>query len=306
MYGESGGSAYKHGYLIGSNDSSFSSPTTIAEITAPSGTNTHNVYVFPINNTTAYQYYRLTSDTAVYYTPNTNCVTMWTVQFYGRHEAQTDIIVTAHGGDTVYYMENGSPVTLTTADRDTGIGTVDWSDLPKGAITLYSSTAKNPSDLTADYSKTVYVTEYTTQIYLMPENTLYWWGYEGADLEDCSTANGWGNLASRSWVAPTHNTTDIAFQSQSGSTNAGVGTKNPITFTKLNAIMKSTTGFSSYGLGTQVNTSKFNGGSAIANTDQSVQNTVQLITDTVTEGSYYGAIVATNGRCGNLYALWYE
>ena len=89
---------------------------------------------------------------------------------------QTNIIVTAHGGDTVYYMENGSPVTLTTADSDTGIGTVDWSDLPKGAITLYSSTAKNPSDLTADYSKTVYVTEYTTQIYLMPDNALYWYG----------------------------------------------------------------------------------------------------------------------------------
>ena len=113
------------------------------------------------------------------------------IQFYGRHTAQTDIIVTAHGGDTVYYMENGSPVTLTTADSDTGIGTVDWSDLPKGAITLYSSTAKNPSDLTADYSKTVYVTEYTTQIYLMPDNALYWYGYESSDLEDCTSANGW-------------------------------------------------------------------------------------------------------------------
>ena len=123
---------------------------------------------------------------------------------------QTDIIVTAHGGDTVYYMDNGSPVTLTTADSDTGIGTVDWSDLPKGAITLYSSTAKNPNNLTADYSKTVYITENTTQIYLMPDNALYWWGYETSDIEDMNTTNGWQAGASGySFNTPTRQTTYI-------------------------------------------------------------------------------------------------
>ena len=127
---------------------------------------------------------------------------------------QTDIIVTAHGGDTVYYMENGSPVPLTTADRDTGIGTVDWSDLPKGAITLYSSTAKNPSDLTADYSKTVYITEYTTQIYLMPDNALYWYGSKTNAFQECNSTNGWSVYGTA--VSPTYNTLNMAVSPASG------------------------------------------------------------------------------------------
>lgn len=159
------------------------------------------------------------------------------VQFYGRHTAQTDIIVTAHGGDTVYYMENGSPVTLTTADSDTGIGTVDWSDLPKGAITLYSSTAKNPSDLTADYSKTVYVTEYTTQIYLMPDDyILYWYGYKGADLEECTSANGW-SFTTYTMSAPTFNTADITLHGGNNECK-GVGTKSAISFSEIDVILK--------------------------------------------------------------------
>lgn len=159
------------------------------------------------------------------------------IQFYGRHTAQTDIIVTAHGGDTVYYMENGSPVTLTTADRDTGIGTVDWSDLPKGAITLYSSTAKNPSDLTADYSKTVYVTEYTTQIYLMPDDyILYWYGYKGADLEECTSANGW-SFTTYTMSAPTFNTADITLHGGNNECK-GVGTKSAISFSEIDVILK--------------------------------------------------------------------
>ena len=88
---------------------------------------------------------------------------------------QTDIIHSAPS-DTIYYMDNGSPVTLCTTDAS-GVGSVDWSDLPTGDITLYSSVAKNPTDLTADYSKSIKVTKNKVEAWLMPDTALYWYGY---------------------------------------------------------------------------------------------------------------------------------
>ena len=215
---------------------------------------------------------------------------------------QTDIIVTAHGGDTVYYMENGSPVTLTTADRDTGIGTVDWSDLPKGAITLYSSTAKNPSDLTADYSKTVYITEYTTQIYLMPDNALYWKGYERSDLEDCTTANGW-SLTGRTFVSPTHNTNSIYTNATSSSTFSGVGSKYPMSIAKVHCIAR----------GVNQTDGKYSQLSAMSAKDyiNNIVQTQHLTSASLTKididasASYVG-FGGINGRNAYLDALWYE
>lgn len=205
---------------------------------------------------------------------------------------QTNIIVTAHGGDTVYYMENGSPVTLTTADSDTGIGTVDWSDLPKGAITLYSSTAKNPSDLTADYSKTVYVTEYTTQIYLMPDNALYWWGYEGADFEVCSTANGWSNYPAGT---PTFNTDNVL---QTGSSVAG--TNLPSSYSIEMIIKSAESYYEVFG----VDVKNYNSVTTIA-----VGTTVSTPTKfEYTSLSYKYVTIGTAGssRSVALSALWYE
>ena len=195
-------------------------------------------YVIPIDTVDSNMYYRVSSDTKWFNAGTINKGLR--LQFYGRHTAQTDIIVTAHGGDTVYYMENGSPVTLTTADSDTGIGTVDWSDLPKGAITLYSSTAKNPSDLTADYSKTVYITEYTTQIYLMPDNALYWWGHMSNDCEVMSTANGW-STSNDTLVAPTLNYTSVSFAPASAQASY-IASKHALDTSKLYIIGVYTTG----------------------------------------------------------------
>lgn len=148
-----------------------------------------------------------------------------TLQFYGRHTAQTDIIVSAPS-DTIYYMDNGSPVTLCTTDAN-GIGEVDWSTLPTGDITLYSSVAKNPTDLTADYSKSIKVTKNKVEGYLMPEisGLLYWWGWESDDLQDCTTANGWSRT-SHTLNAPTRNTNSITCASSAANTVCMVSPKS--------------------------------------------------------------------------------
>lgn len=80
--------------------------------------------------------------------------------------------------DTIYYMKNGVAVTVGTTDA-TGKLTVNKSYLRNGTYTLYSSVAKDlPNNNTTNpYHKTVTVTDNTSEIYLMPDRTLYWYGY---------------------------------------------------------------------------------------------------------------------------------
>lgn len=58
-------------------------------------------------------------------------------------------------------------------------------------LTFTSSVAKNPNNLSNDYSKTVAITSETTELYIMPENAIYWYGYISDDLEIGSADNGW-------------------------------------------------------------------------------------------------------------------
>ena len=75
---------------------------------------------------------------------------------------------------------------------------------PNGSsITFTSGVAKNPSNLSNYYSKTVTISSNTTDVYLMPDNALYWWGYEDSDLE----SNGFTFSGTK--TAPTFNTTDV-------------------------------------------------------------------------------------------------
>jgi len=47
-------------------------------------------------------------------------------------------------------------------------------------ITFTSSVAKDPSNLSNDYSKTINITDATTEVKVMPEESAYWYGYEGS------------------------------------------------------------------------------------------------------------------------------
>lgn len=58
------------------------------------------------------------------------------------------------------------------------------SVLPSGSnVTFTSSIAKNPSDLSEYYSKTVSISSATTEVYCMPDIALYWYGYITEHLE---------------------------------------------------------------------------------------------------------------------------
>lgn len=260
-----------------------------------------------VPNSASYRYWRInySSITATgggQYAPNA-CE----VQFYGRHTAQTDIIVSAPS-DTIYYMDNGSPVTLCTTDAS-GVGTVDWSDLPTGDITLYSSVAKDPDDLTADYSKSIKVTKNKVEGYLMPDTgVFYWWGYKSSNVEEYSTANGWTPQSSRTFIAPTWSTNKVTL-SATATTFCGVFSSNTIpmsTTSALHTIMQGITAESGAYSVLCMRTTKNLTTSPSANYAIPTSPLQDVTLTNTTAGNYYLGLQANGVRKSDMYALWYE
>ena len=137
-----------------------------------------------VNSSTAYKYWRLNITSL-----NSQYLNIAELQFYGRKstsEDHTNIIHSA-ANDTIYMMKDGSPSVLTTTDSN-GVGTLDFTQFDDGVTyKLYSSVAKDPNNLSNDYSKDIRITKNkygcTTEAYLMPDavKTLYWYGYEYKD-----------------------------------------------------------------------------------------------------------------------------
>ena len=134
------------------------------------------------------------------------------------------ITVYSAASDTVSFTDVTGAKTVTTDAN--GQGSVNITFIPPSAsITFTSSVAKNPNDTTEDYSKTVTIDSNTSEIYLMPNNTLYWFGYNNG-LEGVTSANGWSH--SKPMIAPTFNTHDIDCTA-SVNTLSGIGSTNQIT-----------------------------------------------------------------------------
>ena len=234
------------------------------------------------------------------------------LQFYQR-TVQTNIIHSAPN-DTIYMLEDGDPIVLATTNSD-GDGILDFSQLPAGPVTLYSSVAKNPDDLTADYSKTITITKTqyggTTEAYLMPDTikTLYWWGYVG-NIEAMSTANGWTSASG--FVNPTWNVNSISLSLNTNGYVMGVGTKSPLT---LNSVKFHVVG----------NWSVSGSGVAFSNTESSKQgvggnqiSAIFTVSDIgSTEAHYVSGNITTNNEIigfaiinatsnATMKAWWYE
>jgi len=131
-------------------------------------TNNYSGVSTVLNNTNSYLYYRVQVLDGYVNTAFIN-----EIQFYNKKEG---VVFHSAANDTIYYMENGSPVILATTDSN-GKAYVDKSNLPEeGWKTLYSTVAKNPNNLSEDYSKVIHFSEDLSEAYLMPDKVLYWYG----------------------------------------------------------------------------------------------------------------------------------
>lgn len=201
-------------------------------------------FTYKCDGSIAYQYFRMYVTNIVSVGAALNA-TAADLQFYGRKSVQATntngIIHTAMGNDSVYCVETGDTFTATD-----GIATVDFSQFDEGVYTFGSTTAKDPDNLSNDYTKQFKITKSpyggTTELYLMPDavNTLYWWGYNGG-IEDAISANGWTASASYgvNWVliSPTWNMNNVSHTSSSNSAHvSGVVSKTKYNLSNYNSI----------------------------------------------------------------------
>ena len=80
--------------------------------------------------------------------------------------------------DTVSFTDNTGAKTATTNSSGLASGvSIQYNELDPD-ITFTSSVAKDPTNLSNDYSKTVALTNATTDVYVMPQaENIYWYGY---------------------------------------------------------------------------------------------------------------------------------
>lgn len=187
--------------LWGSNDGTdWTVIDTNVKVTWGNTTKTYQV-----SNNSFYLYYRLViTATTSGWTPGVGM----NLQMYGRHAASETGQIHSAPADTIYYIEDGEPVTLCVTDAN-GVGEVDWEDLPVGDITLYSSVAKDPSDLSKDYSKTIKVTPKKYDAYLMPEGVIYWYGWYLNNWTDTNFAE-LHNSDQKGYTSTTKNTNSFS------------------------------------------------------------------------------------------------
>jgi len=103
------------------------------------------------------------------------------------------ITVYSAANDTVSFTDAAGSKTVTT--NSSGQGSVSITFIPNQSITFTSTVAKNPNNLSANYSKTITITESTTSVSVMPDGVvIYWWGYNKYPW----TQSGWQNNGSTS------------------------------------------------------------------------------------------------------------
>ena len=208
--------------------------------------------------------------------------------------------------------KDGSPVVLTTTDSN-GVGTLDFTQFDDGVTyTLYSSVAKDPNNLSNDYSKNIRITKNkygcTTEAYLIPDpvKTLYWYGYMDPDAEIMSTSNGWTN-GNYNFPNPTFNTNDIYLSpTGSGYPVSGIGFKNVITANKIFIVGKGYIGDSE--IGCSLFKSKIlNGSNQIAKAKLTGGNILNMAKKELSDPKDgYFCVIAGTGTTSNINASWYE
>lgn len=173
------------------------------------------------------------------------------------------------------------------------------------SVSFTSSVAKDPSDLTEYYSKTVTITNSTTEVYVMPDNALYWWGYQSSDLEIISTANGWSISGASAYDNPTFTTHNILMNTTASSRTSGVGSKTAVTGNPtLKSIVNGITGYNNQYCCLSGAVSK----SVSFESDMYItpNSGMQVMSKQLTQNTENVDIFTIHVMKAECYALWYE
>lgn len=222
------------------------------------------------------------------------------IQFYGR-ELKTTIYSAAN--DIVSFVDDEGAKVVTT--DSTGKGEVNIVCKPNTDITFTSSVAKNPDNLSENYSKVVMVKSSVEPVYVMPNNNvLYWYGYFSNDCEVVSNANGW-NYSNTAIVAPTINTNNVYCSSASGTTSA-IAKKTVLNGeSKVNVIWEGDNSVGSTPSYLHISNIPSKTGTYGASHEiKETSKPLAYLQDDISAWSNYLIVNGINGRTGYIYAVW--
>ena len=233
-----------------------------------------------------------------YHTSSFKAYALWSI----KHNPAANFFSAAN--DIVYYMSSGVQVVVAETN-ELGEALVNLANIPTG-VTLYSSVAKDPDSLATtptDFSKVFNGPDANGKFYLMPNNSIYWYGYMIEDSEIINTANGW--TLSNGFVDPTFNANSISCVLGSSGGVSGISSSSIITQTTIHGItkgVKSAGASNSYGLiGEATTKSPLN-----VSTPTSLLNGTLAKNDHTMVNNGYVWIGAVNTRATEVYALWYD
>ena len=226
-------------------------------------------------------------------------------------EVSTDVTVDLYSAaeDELYYYDGLERVTLGTTDST---GKLENVILLPDDITIYSSIAKNPNNLTESYSKTIYISEDSEEIYVMPDNTLYWYGYFNLDVQHDypSYAHGSGSKS----CTEVESTNDIRFN---GVGNSNGGVSKVLNFNILlhasnivkTIVSNCSSSVSFYGsVGSTINYNNLSSTSFSETTNMNCQSPIDgLYQKELTKDGYpYVGVDTFYNSSMTVHALWYE
>ncbi len=298
--------------IQGSNDNFVSDIQDLVEKVNPNDRSINSsICLHHLTNTGSYRYYRLlsvddawTKDGSATY----GNIGVFTLQYYSREDVDETVYhVYSAANDLIAITGDG--ISLTCQTDPNGYGTIAKSSLPNGTYTFTSSVAKNPSDLSVDYFKSITITNNTIDVLVMPDNTFYWWGYmSDAEICDSSWTRVGGSGSAYTRVNSTPSTQYIPLRS-GGSQWSGFGTNNPIPIGKTAKIIDTGVTIADSQYGTFITSpSKYIKTTDLTTSVYSAINTasLKLYSVSISTSNKYAMIESIVGRTSNLSAMWYE
>ena len=253
------------------------------------------------SNLTLYKYYRYNGVPAIG-PDNDYYLGIRQLQLYGRVSKTT---IYSAANDIVSFIDDeGAKVVTTDA---TGKGEVNIVCKPNTDITFTSSVAKNPNNLSENYSKVVTVKSSVEPVYVMPnKDVLYWYGYTN-DFEEINATNGWTGVSGRDFIPCTFNTNNVVVPPYNAPCRGGVASHNSYTPSKVHGIMSTSSN-------DQNVLCIFDGRSIAVSPLAYVQNGVYALEHLVLNNSnnFTGTIgtytsgVSSSTATKVVYAVWYD
>lgn len=181
---------------------------------------------------------------------------------------------------------------------------------PSGSsITFTSSVAKDPTNLSNAYSKTITIDSNTTDAYIMPDKAIYWWGNQ-INSENANPTNGWANIGSYAFNAPVYGTNSVDLTSVNAGANttwSAVGVKNGIAnVTKACGIGYRYGEVTAGGRSIDILESKTVSSNYLSTAIDGTTMYKFEVANTYGSGTVYPRVICSFARCLKIYAIWAE